>query len=565
MRDGLGAPYFKFFFNGKEIQDRVESCKYKESEDDDETCEVNIRFDDRRAADQTAFQEGAVWTLVFGFINGPVSPMRTIYLQEVKWEYDDQNILLTASFTERGISLKQRSTSKVYTKTSIIEILHDHARVHGLTPYVEIPGQYTKPEQKAYSESSKANSQDIDVTSLANKVKKQPLQIEITDQVVSVLKSYAAQQVTKDELDKTLFGTVQPDIRQAQTSSSGGSVPIPSNSGNRDDIRNLLTSFNTYGTIPQANRSDKQLLDELAKRQPDGPYFIDTQDDKVVLKRRHFDKPSHRTFNWANGDGELIAFQPESKNRSKKGTSVGMTTQVWDKKAKKFVTTSTDAMSESNKNSLVVAQQQLDFLNKKLNDPTNSVKENVTTKQFNLAHDNTNVVKILPARIAVLDQKAVVEDQINKLKAPETNNKVVNDPTAKNPKDALNNGGNARRDAELKNNPGYMEVIGDPSLHKGQIITILGVSKKHSGNYYVKSVSHELDGYKSYLTRCDLTRQGINIKTNNYKATDKTVNKTVGPDEGNNIHIIPTEQFNLKHDATNTVTIRRDIIKNPTP
>lgn len=566
MKDGQGAPYYKLFFDGREIQDRVESFKYKESEDDDECCEINVRHDDRFAADKPEYQEGAVWTAVFGFINGATSPMRKLYLQEIKWEYDDENLLVTLSFTERGVSLKQRSTSKVYTKTSIIEILHDHCRVHGLTPLVEIPGQYIKPQQKPYTESGLANSQNIDVTALANKVKKQPMQIEITDSIVKVLKDYAAQQVDKEELDKTLFGTPQTDIRQSpSSSSSGANIPIPSNSGNRDNIRNLLTSFNTYGTIPQANRTDKQLLVELAKRQPDGPYFIDTQDDKAVLKRRHFDKPSHRTFNWANGDGELLAFQPESKNRAKKGTSVGMSVMVWDKKLKKWVSASTNADNESNKNSLVVAQQKLDFLNKKLNDPTNSVNERVTIKQFNLAHDNTNVVKILPARVAVLDQQAIVDDQVNKLQHPETNNKNILDPTARNPKEALDNAGNARRDGELKNNPGYIEIIGDPSIHKGQIVTILGVSKKHGGNYYIKNVTHEIDGYKSYITRCDLVRQGINIKTNSYRATDKTINKTVGPDEGSNVHIIPTEQFNLKHDATNTVTIRRDIIKNPTP
>src|SRR5882757_4425826 len=104
MKDGLASPFVKFFYNGKELQDRVESFKYKESEEDDECCEVNFRYDDRNMPDQPQFQEGAIWTVIYGYIGGVISPVRTIYLQEIKWEYDDQNLLLTASFTERAVS-----------------------------------------------------------------------------------------------------------------------------------------------------------------------------------------------------------------------------------------------------------------------------------------------------------------------------------------------------------------------------------------------------------------------------------------------------------------------------
>lgn len=591
MKDGTGAPYVKFFFQGKEIQERVESFKYKHSEEDDECCEVNIRRDDRNAPDLPEFQEGAQWSVLWGYIGGNQSRVHKIYLQELKWDFDDQNILLTASFTERAQSLKQRSTSKVYVKTSILEILHDMAKVHGLTPYVEIPGQFTKPKQNPYTGSHPADTKDIDTNNKSWQpkqitIKKEPLKIEITDSVVAIMKSYAEKQVAQKELDTSLFGADSADIRQAQSPASGAQVPIPSQSNQREDIRNLLTSFNTYANIPQANRSDKQLLNELVRRQPDGPFFIDSHDDVVILKRRHFDKPSHRSFYWADTKGELLAFQPESKNRSKKGTSVAVTYQGYDKLGKTFFKTSTDANNESAQNTLAKTQEiptdlngfkifketpnpsnnssslaaNLELWNAIAFDPSNS-RGLLNRGQFDTRHDATNVVKVFPAYINTLTGKDVLHDDLQRMPAPLTNNVVVTDPTATNPSDALTNAGNNRRGGELKNNPGYIEIIGDPTIEKGQIITILGVSKKYSGNYYIKTVTHDVDGYKSYITRCDIVRQGVNIKTKTgvtASETGKTVNTTVGEPDGvlsGDMKTYLPRQSTLKQDKTRVIKV----------
>lgn len=523
MTDGFGAPYVKLFYHGKEIQDRVEGFKYKQSEEEDEACTIKIRYDDRNAPDRPECQEGSQWSVIWGYIGSNVTQARKIYLQDVKWTFDDQNILGTFAFTERAVSLKQRSTSKVYTNTNILDVLYQVAKVHGVKAYVEIPGQYTKPKQRPYKGSTKTNTDTINPIDQANKIKNEPRRILLTPNLIGQL---------NDRMTKIHNGGI--------VSSSSVSNPITG------DLKDLIASFDFYGTIPQANRADKQLLDELVRRQKDGPYFIDTHDDKMILKRRHFDKPSHKTFNWADGIGDLLAFEPESKHRLKKGTSVGITTQGWDKQNKSFYSVNTNTLSESQQNTLSAAQQKLTELNKILDDPNKSSVGYISTKQASISHDATNVVKILPSIVYTLDQKKVAEDKINELLPPPTNNKVINDPTANNPTKGLNNGGNNRRDAELKNNPGYIEVIGDPSLKKGQIITILGVSKKYSGNYYIKEITHEIDGFRSYIVRADIMRQGVNIKPNSgyadTKESGKTINNTIGSSNGN-ISDQPIEAF----------------------
>jgi len=133
-----------------------------------------------------------------------------------------------------------------------------------------------------------------------------------------------------------------------------------------------------------------------------------------------------------------------------------------------------------------------------------------------------------------LDKKKALENTINFFKNPDSFNKPVTDPTHNNPSDAHTTAANWRDEANLKNNPGYIEAIGDPNIVKGKIITILGVGKKHSGNWYITKVEHLIGDGKSYMMRIDIVRQGSNIKVNNsYAGTDQTnkvLNKQIGPD-----------------------------------
>lgn len=115
---------------------------------------------------------------------------------------------------------------------------------------------------------------------------------------------------------------------------------------------------------------------------------------------------------------------------------------------------------------------------------------------------------------------------------------------------------NSKADSQLENNPASARTIGNPFLAVGVLITITNVSKKHSGNYYVKEVEHQIgdDGYNCTIGK--LTRQGtkkatkaVKISTadeasetfnidqesdsllENLKSGDVIVNNKVGPEK----------------------------------
>lgn len=534
MENGYGSPFVNVFYQGKLIADRVESFKYVSSEEEEECCEINIRRDDRNAPDLPEFQEGVMWTVIWGYIGGKKSNVKKIYAQDIRWEYDDQNLLVTIGFTEKAVSLKKRSCCDVHTNTNIVDILHNTGKIHGLKTYVEVPGSFQKPNQTPFSKSQRSQFKTrLDVLN-ENKIANSgaPIRILTTDELARTLKEYNKNRVAKDQLDKTLFGSTESELRDAYGTGVAGD--LSTTLSQRQAIRDLLVSFGTYSNIPQANKSDKQLLEELAFRQKKGPYFLDSDGDEVTLKRRHFDQPPYRTYEYGKKDGELQAFQPETKNRSKEGTSVNVNFGGWDKSNKTYFNGDTNVLSDNDQKTLAKYQKEREKLNAQ--DDNLVVGSIAIKKQFDLKYDNTNVVKILPIPIRVIDRKTAIDKTIDFFTSPDSVNKQINDPTAHSPSEGFQNAANARNSAELKANPGYFEAVGDPGMMKGMIITMLGVSKKYSGNFYIKRISHEIDGYKAYMVRADIVRQGHNIKTNSSyvdaNSSGKTVNKKVGPSDG---------------------------------
>lgn len=567
MDDGYGAPFISAFYKGVQIQERIESFKYSSSEDDDDDCEINIRLDDRTAPDNPMFQEGVQWTVIWGYIGGQKSHVRKVFAYELKWEFDDQNILLTISFHDKAVSTKQRDSKEVHINTSIIDILHKTGKTHGLKTSVEIPGVNGAP----------------------------PIKILTTDELQKSLKDFSEQQRLKQEKETKLFGSTNASLIdnpsggfsgiQIETQGSGlnftvgltgfGSVshniginiPGQTNITGIDQelvFRQLIQNFDMYASVAQGNKTDKQLLDELGKRQPGGQFILDTTDDEATLKKRNFNQKPIRSWTWANGTGELQAFQPESKGKSKDGTSINMNYDGWDKINKTYfngdvnVKASAD-LDEEGQKTLAKFQKQLTDL--KFADDKKVLGYTAVTHEASIRADATNRVQIIPIAHTILDKKNALQNTIDYFTGG-GNNKSVNDPTSNDPTKTGNFASNLRDEAELKMNPGYIEAVGDPNVMKGKIITILGVSKKYSGNYYITKVEHTMGDKKAYMMHIDIVRQGVNIKPNDKyvsnKETGKELNKTIAPPQQVQktqpvtITVIPADSPALRSNGSNT-------------
>ncbi len=105
-------------------------------------------------------------------------------------------------------------------------------------------------------------------------------------------------------------------------------------------------------------------------------------------------------------------------------------------------------------------------------------------------------------------------------------------------KDTLKNEGAGRtKKQQRKSSTASVELLGDPNLKSGMIITIETHTKRNSGNYLVVSVDHKIDS-GGYTMTLELERRGAKSasqKTQNTqgglaKKTDTTekVNTSVG-------------------------------------
>lgn len=503
MKDGYGSPYAKCFFGGKEIPYPVESFSYTYAEDDDDNCEVNIRVEDRNAPDQKLFQEGAVWQVIWGWIGSTNSHKRTVVCYEIKWEFDSDVMLLTISFHEKGVSLKQRAVKDIHKGGNIVSDLHEIGKTHGLKTSVVVPD------------------------STGNDIK-----IPTTDSLSLACQQLAAFNAKRDSIQTARFNTSRDNELELFALTGNAASPIKD-----PNVTSAFVSNFTFASgLPQANKTDKQFLDEQGKKQPGGQFFLDTTDDEAVLKKRNFHQKPHRAYTWAGGDGELQAFQPESKGTSKDGASLNVEVDGWDKTNKTYFNGNSNVEDDSNlddrsKATLAKYRKESAILATKV--PENFLGHFTIVPHQSFFADATRSNVPIKIQYTVLDKKTALDNTIDYF----TNggkNKPLNDPTIQNPKDALAAAANARQEAELKNNPGYFEAIGDPSIQKGQIITILGVSKKYSGNYYITKATHSISGDKPYMIECDIVRQGHNIKTSSdyvsVKQTTDELNKFLGID-----------------------------------
>lgn len=91
-----------------------------------------------------------------------------------------------------------------------------------------------------------------------------------------------------------------------------------------------------YDSLPQANRSDYEILKEAADNDPSGPYEIVGRDNKIIVQKPNFKQAPIKTYKWKGEDGELLQFVPESKEYFAGSGSMGITSTTVNPKTKTF-------------------------------------------------------------------------------------------------------------------------------------------------------------------------------------------------------------------------------------
>lgn len=587
VQQGFASPFIRIFFDKQELSQFCTRLRYTMDEENDDEVELYFEIEDPNELDKPYFQEGAKYELVWGYIMGEISNRRTVYIKDVKPNASRENIKLNVTCAEKGITLKSGTSKIIHKNKTLPEITNQYAKKHGLTGVLEvnpnnqdikvtlepIPGetldQFLTREasakaQKRY-ELEKQGKTSNEVIRIwlddLNKSTTDPVALkekELKDRYQRDWEEGATIEVDKAVRSNIGWELLKADLERQQAERRKQFDSLFKN--NPNFLNSGLDKFVIHKNVPQANKSDKQLLDEVAKREPNGPYIIKTRDDEVILKRRNFNKAPFFAYEYGGPTGELLDFSPQSSKRNRTGSSLAMGFGGWNPLDKTtFSGTNTPADQDP---SLAKAIEMLKFykgiqssqpgagqllVGERFSQPVLGIKSNQPV-QNKIDNTGTWDNKKHAIRITLDDKIRALEKAINEFTVGvDTKKKEMYNALGVNPITSYEQAANLRRDSELNANPATATVWGKPALEDGMILTFLGVGKKYSGNYYVKKVTHEIDKNTGYLVDMEMYRQGHNIKTNkDYASAEdlgRPVNNSVGPaDKQTNTKTLPVSK-----------------------
>lgn len=529
LAKGYGMPTVTAHFNGAQVDGEIGNFKYVYSEEEPDDCNFDIKGLTINHPDTPAFQERAKWVISWGYIGHP-KKTRVIFINDLDWSYDDEKVTCSIQGSDKAITLKQSSSNKIHKNVNLIDLAKNMADKHDLSCSLGVEvSDSTNKAAGTLTEAEKKGKNFIEIIVASERKRKEATKTIYfpIGTAKTMSEGLKRQQESLDKLRKTPLGVMLPTEEQLKLDNGRGIYREQ-----LDFVRTSIANLRRARDIPQGNKSDMQLLKEEAMKEQD-QFMIDTRDGGMVIRKRNFGQAPYKSYYYRREPGEVLSFKPLTSNKSRKGSSVNQNYSGWDKDNKRFFTGDANPINDKTQITLNKYQEELTALNKLPDDAIIGVESNkkvFATATGNTATggtDNTSTQMFIKAPITVIDRKNALQavlDQFNQ----SGHNKGFHDPTANNPDDAFNHASNDRTNSELKKNHGTIKLLGDQDLESGKIITVLGVSKKHSGNYYITKCSHDISG--DYTVVCEIIRNGHNLKSKpNFTATKKTINNIIGP------------------------------------
>lgn len=477
-----------------------DSCVYTYKTEGPDQFTFTIKDSDISIVDSPQFQEKIELRVMWGFAGGPFSPTRKVYIDNLKYKYGSYGVEISVSALDKGSNLAINKSRTTYKNKTISEVTQDIAYTNGLK-YTPVP--FTEDDYKM-------------------------------------------------PLGSDLWGEKGMGFQAQEIEST-----IPDNMKKRANISLFETKINYSQTT-----SDLFTLNYLMARADGGPFVVETRDDTIRIGVKAMGSKPVKSFTWKGGTGELISFDPESKNESK---ATEVVSGGWDEENKEYLEGSATELTDDNdrlsdfvnlKGSIKSSEATRDL--KKYQEfqlsagtarASTSEEDGVFSKKTNTKITNATPgykkenqdgsTNYIPYRTDVKLFDPILDGYSEKTFDPkldpfsnklEKRTQFVSMFGSEKPIDENNPSSvaaNELTNATLESNPGSCEIVGEPSLESNQVITIIGVSKKHSGNYLITECEHNLG--TTYTVSCKLRRNatGSVSTTNPNKVDVKTIKKPI--------------------------------------
>jgi phage protein D len=261
-----------------------------------------------------------------------------------------------------------------------------------------------------------------------------------------------------------------------------------------------------HKNMPQGGKTDYDFIKYLSSIEKNGSWRFYLRNDEIHFKRLKLEKASFKTLRWNNADGDVMSFKPYSqetlKNAASRDTVVTTVNPFTNQPVQTVINDS------SAKDDVKLGEYVYDF---NANQKTYTAQIQGQSSKFNLNNNNK-------------------PSQIQKSQA-DTNRagKHVYSP-ARETSEAQNVGNKVKKKSALSDYMATVTTEGDPDYLEDQVISMAGVSKKDTGNWYVSRANHIITPDSSYITRMTWNKNA-GKKPIGDKTKQTNINKTVGPDQ----------------------------------
>lgn len=278
-----------------------------------------------------------------------------------------------------------------------------------------------------------------------------------------------------------------------------------------------------YDSLPQGSKNDFQFLGELAQKE--GGYIFYIEDKTLHFKKIDKTKPAKFLFTYGEN---IISFSPKYKESQQKGAGKKTSVKGFDPMNKKPI----DGQATPEEPKLA----KFDINGGQVNNfgsGSSSASKSITPST--LPAGKTDFQSLLSA-------KDSQKEQTNGAGQYEGANYMHGDVTVFRPvqtkADADNQAKNEQKTAGKSTGTGGAKVLtatlkadGNPTITTTDIVTIAGVAKRYSGNWFVIKATHDISPGSAYVLDVELNRDGTGkpaTKDGTKTNTSNTVNGSVG-------------------------------------
>lgn len=551
LDNGFGAPFVRVFFNDKELSIFVESFEYQYDEEGDDVCKLEIKSESREEPDQIQWHEKTELKIIWGWIQGEISNARKVYIQQITWKFEKEYVSASIEATDKAVSLKYSDSREVHTDTSLPGLAYKMALKHKLKAVLELDGQTpiefiipSKPGEY-FNEYLIRNNTALVLRGVKSISGQAGIDSLFKPQQVLITKNIS-DQISNPKNKKPI------DLNTLTKTSEIDSIPRDSSAADTHTRFSVKPGdFRIYDNAPQANKTDAQMLNEYAMKENNGPYLVDTRDDEIVIRKRNFNQTPYKQYLYGGDVGDLVEFIPMTKVRSHKQKSGNVGFSNWNPLNKTTFSGNANGADDLD-TTLGVFKDMFRFYSPAIKAGAGATTSDPMKPKFSIPFTGpgstiANQAEIINNRsdatgvhnLVPIFTPFTIDDKVSALRktiegAIESLNNNTYDATGTNAVDAWNQANNARRSNELKMNPAQASIYGDPNLKVGLLITVMGISKKFSGNYYIAKATHKID-HSGYMTSLELCTQGTNLKTSPDHVRSKgKLNKNIGPTSSKN-------------------------------